>query len=77
LLEPKVLIELHALFHQILLRISDNSGRDGRTFVVYGIIKYAHRPVVIKSERTKPPDRPGGIKLKKSLIYRVGLYELD
>jgi hypothetical protein len=48
----------------------------GAPSIVYGIIKHAHRPVVMKCEGTKHPDRPGGIKLKMSLIYGVGWYEL-
>jgi len=51
----KLLNDLYALFHQIFVGFSDNTGRDGCTFGVHGTIKHAYRPVVIKREGTKPP----------------------
>jgi len=54
-LRTEVLNDLYALLLQILLGLSDNTGRDGSSRT----IKHAHRPVVIKREGSKPPDRPG------------------
>ena len=54
-LRTEVLNDQNALLHQILLGLSDNTGRDGRSWT----IKHAHRPVVIKREGAKPSDRSG------------------
>jgi len=58
-LRTEVFNDLYALLHQIFLGLSDNTGEIGASFGVYGKIKHAHRPVVIKREGAKSPDRPG------------------
>jgi hypothetical protein len=58
-LRAEVFSDLYALLHQISLGMPDNTGRDECSFCVYGTIKHAHRPVVIKREGAKSPDRPG------------------